>query len=270
MIRNTIARIGALIGAIFFWTWLVVQGVVNWIGRSTVVDDFNLLVERLPGVVGWLYTTPWWVPAGLGSLLTGFLIWLAWPTRPDELVKKGLLALPMESRPTQSAPRGVEELPPLPEFPNSMLVADLEMNLGRVGQPAPWLDFHGVGFNGSRHRLIILSVAGRVRVDGAEFPQEPTLFAAPLAVEPYSLFSFTMNLALNDKGAQFLMGHPGTYSVGFLGTRLIFQRDAQVGNPEALPRYEYRLPSGVSFTRSGGTARPQPTYLQQVGQQRPR
>ncbi len=74
------ARIAALLFAILFWVLFALKLIADWIGRTTVVDDFNQLVERMPAIVGWLVATPWWVPGGLAAMLTAFLIWAGWPT----------------------------------------------------------------------------------------------------------------------------------------------------------------------------------------------
>lgn len=269
--------------AVWTWAkrhWRAVLGAATLIGPAlqalrwivTAAGDIDFIVTRAeePGwvavVLNFILNPPPW--ALLPFILIGLAL-ILWDNRRRH--KLGTVIAPSmaaSEKPIGNSPP-VEEPRPLPEFPNSMLIADLEMNLARVSQPAPWLDFHGLGFNGSGRRIIILSAAGRVRVDGAEFPQELTLFSAPLIVEPYSLFGFTMNLPLNDKGAEFIVSHPGTYSVAFLKGKLVVMRDERVINPEALPRYELSLPSGVSFTRTGSTARPQPTYLSQVGRHKP-
>lgn len=86
----------SIIGAILFWTWTIVQVILNWIGRSTVVDDFNLLMERLPAWAGWLFSTPWWVPTLLATTLTAFLIWLSWPRFGRAPTENSLDAPPTE------------------------------------------------------------------------------------------------------------------------------------------------------------------------------
>lgn len=78
-LKRGIARAASLLGAVVFGTWAGVKGAVALIGASTVGDDFNQLLERLPKWAEWLFSTPWWVPAGLATSLTFFLIWLSWP-----------------------------------------------------------------------------------------------------------------------------------------------------------------------------------------------
>jgi hypothetical protein len=78
--REFIARAGALLATVAFSVWAILIGLSNWIGRSTVVEDYNQLVDRLPAVAAWLLATPWWVPGAGAIALTTFLIWVGWPT----------------------------------------------------------------------------------------------------------------------------------------------------------------------------------------------
>jgi hypothetical protein len=91
--RLGLARVGTFVLTVLFWTWLAVKGVVTLIGATTVVDDYNQLVERLPKWAEWLFSTPWQVPAALAAMLTFFLIWLSWPSRqvPSETKSVGPL-----------------------------------------------------------------------------------------------------------------------------------------------------------------------------------
>jgi hypothetical protein len=70
--------------AIVLWVWSAFNFITNWIGRLTVVDDVNQVIERLPLWAAWLFSTPAWVPALIAALLTIFLIWLALPGRTGE------------------------------------------------------------------------------------------------------------------------------------------------------------------------------------------
>lgn len=74
-----IARTAGFVFAIILWVCFVLKLIADWIGRTTVVDDFNQLVERMPIIVGWIVATPWWVPGGLAGVLTAFLMWAGWP-----------------------------------------------------------------------------------------------------------------------------------------------------------------------------------------------
>lgn len=77
--RMFLARTAAFLFAILFWVATIAKAAVDWLGRTTAPDDYNQLVERFPAMVAWLLATPWWVPGGLASALTGFLLWAGWP-----------------------------------------------------------------------------------------------------------------------------------------------------------------------------------------------
>ena len=104
--RVFIARSIALLFAILFWVWFAFKFVIDWVGRTTVVDDYNQLVERLPMVAAFLVATPWWIPAGSAATLTAFLLWAGWPTervtfwtsRKDKYRSLGLTAMHVAHR----------------------------------------------------------------------------------------------------------------------------------------------------------------------------
>lgn len=67
-----------------FWALGSVKMILDWVGRSTIQDDFDQLVyERLPRWADWLFSTPWWAPCILGTALAAVMIWLNWPPRND-------------------------------------------------------------------------------------------------------------------------------------------------------------------------------------------
>jgi len=166
---------------------------------------------------------------------------------------------PQPGQPQQSqAPQDIQT------FPDSVLIADLKMNFGRLGQPSPWLDFHGIGFNGSDHTIEVLAASGRVRVAGVDFPAELELYDAPIVVEAHNLFAFALNLPVNESGAKHILHFTHGYQVLFFKAGLVFQLKKDVINPEMLPRYNASLPKQIAFARSGGTGEPQPHYLNQV------
>jgi hypothetical protein len=81
--------IAMLIGWLFnglLWLWVVVPKAMDWVGRSTLPDDWRQLMdERLPQWAGWLFSTPWWVPALLATALTIWLMWASWPRQQNTL-----------------------------------------------------------------------------------------------------------------------------------------------------------------------------------------
>jgi hypothetical protein len=91
MLRTISARVGAIFGAIVFYGWLIAGWTLDLIGRSTVVDDYNQLIDRLPAVLQWLFSTPWQVPAGLAAAITIFLVWASWPRSNEPQVQAAKL-----------------------------------------------------------------------------------------------------------------------------------------------------------------------------------
>jgi hypothetical protein len=66
--------------ALALWLWSVIPKAIDWVGRSTLPDDWRqLMTEKLPLALHWLFSTPGWVPGFLAALLTGWLIWVSWP-----------------------------------------------------------------------------------------------------------------------------------------------------------------------------------------------
>lgn len=55
---------------------LLARFAVEIIGASTAPDDFALLMQRIPVVLSWLFSTPWPVPAALLIGLSAFAGWL--------------------------------------------------------------------------------------------------------------------------------------------------------------------------------------------------
>src|SRR3954452_19639976 len=77
--RILIGRVGSLLLAVFLSAWSLTLGALDWLGRIMLMHDYDQALQRLPQWAGWLFSTPWWVPAILASVLTCFLIWLSWP-----------------------------------------------------------------------------------------------------------------------------------------------------------------------------------------------
>jgi hypothetical protein len=51
---------------------------VEVIGASTTPDDFAQLKQRMPAMLSWLFSTPWWVPTLLLFAASGAAGWLIW------------------------------------------------------------------------------------------------------------------------------------------------------------------------------------------------
>lgn len=51
---------------------------VELVGASTTPDDFALLKQRMPTVLSWLFSTPWWAPTILLFAASAAAAWLIW------------------------------------------------------------------------------------------------------------------------------------------------------------------------------------------------
>jgi hypothetical protein len=77
-------RIGGWIVALILWLWTILPKSLDWVGRSTLPEDWEqLMAEKLPIWAAWLFATPWWVPAVLATALT---LWMMWVSRPRKSV----------------------------------------------------------------------------------------------------------------------------------------------------------------------------------------
>ena len=52
---------------------------LDFIGYTTAPEDFDALQGKLPKIVDWLFSTPWWVPSLTMVVLTGLVVWVSWP-----------------------------------------------------------------------------------------------------------------------------------------------------------------------------------------------
>lgn len=79
-IKQTLcARIASWLVSIILFVWAAIKLFMDWIGRSTVAEDFAQLRDKLPAMVDWLLQTPWYVPASLAGIVSVFVIWLNRP-----------------------------------------------------------------------------------------------------------------------------------------------------------------------------------------------
>ncbi|HCL65921.1 MAG TPA: hypothetical protein DIC56_13995 [Rhizobium sp.] len=77
--KTLLARVIGWLLSVIFFMWTGFTFLMDWVGRSTALEDFQQLQERLPAILEWLYQTPWYVPAGLAALLSAVVIWLNRP-----------------------------------------------------------------------------------------------------------------------------------------------------------------------------------------------
>lgn len=78
--------LGGWVVTALLWLWFILPKLIDFIGKTTLPEDWqSLMVEKLPAGAAWLFSTPWWVPASLATLLT---IWLMWVSRPRQTSPK--------------------------------------------------------------------------------------------------------------------------------------------------------------------------------------
>ena len=79
MTRLTINRFLAILGlglnALYWGARLMLDG----LGYTTAPEDYVALQEKLPKVLDWLFSTPWYVPSLTMLAFTGLVIWICWP-----------------------------------------------------------------------------------------------------------------------------------------------------------------------------------------------
>jgi hypothetical protein len=155
--KRVIGIIGLVLANVFFWAWAAITFTLDWVGRSTVIDDFSALQERLPAILQWVYAnTPWWTPTALGASAIAFLVWLSWPSsssgsgderRPSNAFKETLFRAELAK--AHRAFRAVDEHIRLGGVPSSIprieeqvaRFRSLEISLEKHGIKAPWLDY---------------------------------------------------------------------------------------------------------------------------------
>ena len=245
--------IAALLG--FFGGVIVIGGFI--------LDVYHVIVLGLPTGV--------WQAFGfslfMGAIIAVLYRWdRAQRKKPEEGEKGELTNLGSSSTQTDPAVLALSA--------RSIIVADLTMNLGRVSHPAPWLDFDGVGFNGTARRIRVVSAAGRVKFAGIDFPSELILrnpqhdMPGPfgIVVEPNRFFQFTIALSLTDRGAEAILSTQEQIPVYVLFLDAVLWILPDTGAPSAGPgdRMSVSIPFRTCFEVSGPVGEPKPRYLIQV------
>ena len=67
MLRQILASVLAQVVSFAFVAWAIVSGLMNWIGRSTVVEDAGQLMK-------FLISVPWYIPAILAGITVAMTI----------------------------------------------------------------------------------------------------------------------------------------------------------------------------------------------------
>lgn len=124
--------------------------------------------EKLPAVLSWLFTTPWWVPAVLATTLTA---WLVWPARlPWPKSATGREPSPVEAKPLRAAPPSVRHMD---GADYDIVGTDRPLRV-RVNKTSDYTDVSvDLSFkNRSQHVLWLKGVGTHLSVDG-KMPPKP-------------------------------------------------------------------------------------------------
>lgn len=90
-----LVKIGYWITDGLLWLWTLAKISMDWTGRTTLLSDAEGAPRELARMLDWLFTTPWWVPAILATVLTASLIAKQWrPERKEEPVQPAAIAPP--------------------------------------------------------------------------------------------------------------------------------------------------------------------------------
>lgn len=156
--------------AFVFGLWAIIQKTMDWVGRSTLLDDWRQLVhEKLPWLANWLLYTPWWVPAGLATILTAWIVWparLSWAKSADSRAPS-----PVDAKRVQSAP-----VPPsvrhLDGADHDIVGADKPLRL-RIKETSDYTDvsIDLVFKNRSQHTLWLRGIGSHLSIDGKMPPK---------------------------------------------------------------------------------------------------
>jgi hypothetical protein len=93
----------ALAVDLLLWLWAATKFVMDWIGRSTIMEDAEAAQGKLVKSVDWLLQLPWYWPGILATGLTATLIWrLALDRRGDSFAHPGGKTAPRAPPPDAS------------------------------------------------------------------------------------------------------------------------------------------------------------------------
>ena len=173
-------RAGGWLLVIFLWLWATVPKALDWVGRSTLPDDWRqLMAEKLPAVAAWLFSTPWQVPTVMALLLTA---WMMWVTRPQALPTP----LPVEGGradppPVAALETSQEDAPAsvTPPFdPSGLYVGLMQVDTQHLAERRV-IEVVALCFNATGHPSDIQRVAGAIKVSEVKNRTKIELFEMP-------------------------------------------------------------------------------------------
>ena len=71
-----VGKVLSAIGAAIFWLWTGAVAVLDYFGRLGALEELAGSKNLLPRFLHWLFSTPWYVPAILGAILTVVLAYV--------------------------------------------------------------------------------------------------------------------------------------------------------------------------------------------------
>jgi hypothetical protein len=79
---QSLRRFGVTLWMVFvdllLWAWAIARFVMDWVGRSTFLEDAGSAEQKAMRWLEWLLGTPWPVPAALAALATAFSAFVFW------------------------------------------------------------------------------------------------------------------------------------------------------------------------------------------------
>lgn len=258
---NLFKKVWAQFVLLLLWLWAILPKALDWIGRTTLPDDWGQLMdERLPAVLQWLFSTPWWVPAALATLLTGWLIWASWPRRDEPTISAAQEQAPAEhdESPTDANQEDKpNEYAGHPFKSDGLYVGTMRVSLGMLDQRQ--VEISMTCFNGTGHAIIVRKVSGNIRVVATKDKkqlEEQELPAALVSdrfdmtkpIGSYAEFTISLEQPVTKKIADILAELDGSHSASFYLENL----NVMV-SPVLFPEKLFRLPQwdGVRLSRNG-------------------
>lgn len=74
---------GALVAYGVFCAYAGAKALLDLLALLSAPDDLAKVMEKLPPMLDWLFSTPWWVPSLFLAAYVAFGLWLLKPAPPD-------------------------------------------------------------------------------------------------------------------------------------------------------------------------------------------
>ncbi len=186
---DSLKKVGGWAVALLLWLWAVLPKALDWVGRTTLPDDWEqLMAERLPAWTAWLFSTPWWVPALLAATLTFWMIWISRPRAQAE-TKPNLPASDGAQKPTYASPFEGKNLATAASIPQRLIneidhdatnmagcvrMHIVPIKIKRIlDAPDPYLDITLRFWNETIYELRFVSASGRFSYKGHALRSDP-------------------------------------------------------------------------------------------------